>query len=61
MAARDRVKTMVPRACSTLDGHPEVKQRRATQVFPALANTKSQATSFAAYDWTTTPSQTSPV
>ena len=52
MAARDRVKTMVPRARSTLDGHPKVKQRRATQVSPLLANTKAQATSFVAYDWT---------
>ena len=31
MAARGPVKTMVPRACSTLDDHSEVKQRRATQ------------------------------
>ena len=56
MAARDRVKTMVPRARSTLDGPPEVKQRRAIQVFPLPANTKTQATSFVAYDWTTRPS-----
>ena len=35
MVARDRVKTMVPRAHSTLDSRPEVKQRKATQVFPA--------------------------
>ena len=55
MAARDRVKTMVPRARSTLDGPPEVKQRRAIQVFPLLANTKTQATSFVAYNRTTRP------
>ena len=36
MAAKGRVKTMVPRARSTLDGHSEVKQRRATQVFLLL-------------------------
>ena len=34
MAARDQVKTLVPTARSTLDGHPEVKQR-ATMVFAA--------------------------
>ena len=56
MAARDRVKTMVPRARSTLNGPPEVKQRRAIQVFPLPANTKTQVTSFVAYDWTTRPS-----
>ena len=37
MAVRDRVKTMVSRACSTLDGNPEVKRRRATQVSPLLS------------------------
>ena len=58
MVARDRVKTMVPRARSTLDSHPEVKQRKATQVFPT--NTKSQAKSFAAYDWTIRSSKISP-
>ena len=57
MTARDGVKTMVPRARSTLDGHPEVKQRRATQIFLLLSNSKSQATSFAAYDWITRPSK----
>ena len=36
--------TMVSRAHSTLDGHPEVKQRKAMQVFPVSGyNTKSQA------------------
>ena len=38
MAARGRVKTMVPRACSTLDSHPKVKQSRATQAFPLLSH-----------------------
>ena len=33
MAVRDRVKTMVSKTCSTLDGHPEVKTRRPTQHF----------------------------
>ena len=33
MVARDRVKTMVSRAHSIIDGHPELKQRRATQYF----------------------------
>ena len=41
------------KSISTLDSHPEVKERRATQVFPASGCTKLQATSFAAYDWTT--------
>ena len=36
MAARGRVKSMVPRARSTFDGHSEVKQKRATQVFLLL-------------------------
>ena len=36
MAARGRMKTMVPRARSTLDGQSEVKQRKATQVFLLL-------------------------
>ena len=59
MVARDRVKTIVQRARSTLDSHPEVKlQRRATQDFPA---SRSQVSSFAAYDWTTRPSKISPV
>ena len=40
MATRDRVKTMVLRAHSTLDSHPEVKQRRATQFFPASGQHK---------------------
>ena len=55
MAAGGGMKTMAPQACSTVDSHHEVKERKATQVFPLLANTKSQATSFAAYDWTTRP------
>ena len=58
LAARDRVKTMASRTPSTLNGHPEVIERRATTGFsPLLANTKSQATSFLAYDWTTRPSE----
>ena len=52
MVARDRVKTTALRTRSTLDGHLEIKERRAKQVFPVLANTKLQATSFVAYDWT---------
>ena len=36
MAARDRVKTMVSRTRSTLDGHYEVNQRRDTQALQAL-------------------------
>jgi len=58
MSARERVKTIVSRACNK---HPEVKQRRAAQIFPVLASTKSQATSFAAYDWTTWPGKISPI
>ena len=52
MAAEDRVKTIVPRARSTLDSHPEVKQEELHRFFLLLANTTSQASSFAAYDWT---------
>ena len=37
------------RACSTLDGHPDVNQSQATQVFLLLANTSQQSTPFAAY------------
>ena len=58
MAARGRVKTMVPRARSTLDGHSEVKQRRATQ-FSCFF--RSQFSSFANYDQNTGPSKISPV
>ena len=36
MAASGRVKTTVPRACSTLDGHSEVKQlKKRYTCFPA--------------------------
>ena len=46
------------RTRSTLDGHPEVKEGRATLFFfLPLANTKSQHASFVAYDcpdWITT-------
>ena len=49
MAARDRVKTMAPGTLSTLEGHPKVKEEL-HKCFPLLANTKSQATSFAAYN-----------
>ena len=41
MGARDRVKTMALRTCSTLDGHPEVNQRRATQALPASGKHKA--------------------
>ena len=58
MAVRDRVKTMAPGALSTLEGHPKVKEEL-HKCFPLLANTKSQATSFAAYNWTTRPSKIS--
>ena len=34
MVSRGQVKTMVPRACSTLASHPKVKQSRTTQAFP---------------------------
>ena len=33
--ARDRVKTMVSRTHSPLDGHPKIEGRRATLVYPA--------------------------
>ena len=52
MAVRDQVKTMVPRAFSTLEGHPKIKEEL-HKCFPLLANTKSQAASFVAYKWTT--------
>ena len=60
MAVKNRVKTMVPRACSTLEGRPEVKEKLHS-FFPLLADTKSQATPFVAYDWTTKPSTISPI
>ena len=53
-SARDQVKTMVPKVCNTFDSHPEVKQRRATEVF---FTSKSQVSSFTAYNWTARPSK----
>ena len=44
MAARDRVKTMASRTCSTLYGHPEVEERATQVFFSLLANTKLQVT-----------------
>ena len=41
MAARNQVKTIVPRAHNTLDGYSEIKERRATQVFPHFWLTQS--------------------
>ena len=41
--------TITSRTHSTPNCHSEINERRATQVF--YANTKSQATSFAACDW----------
>ena len=58
MAVRDQVKTMAPRTLSTLEGYPKVKEEL-HKCFPLLANTKSQATFFAAYNWTTRPSKIS--
>ena len=57
MAARGQVKTMVPRARSTLEGHSEVKQTRATHGFSCFYT--SQFSSFAAYDRKTMPSKVS--
>ena len=54
VSARDQVKTMVPKVCNTFDSHPEVKQRRATEVF---FTSKSQVSSFTAYNWTARPSK----
>ena len=51
MAARDQVKTMVPEAHSTLDAHPKNNKEKLHSFFLLLANTKSQATYFVAYDW----------
>ena len=59
MAARGRVKTMVPRARSTFDAHSEVKPKEELQKFSCFY--KSQFSSFAAYDRKTRPSKIFPV
>ena len=52
MGARERVAS---RTRSTLDGHPvKLKKEELHRFFLLLDNTKSQATSFVAYDWTRT-------
>ena len=59
MAARDQVKTMATRTLSTVDAHPKFKEELHT-CFLLLANTKLQATSYVAYNWTARPSKISP-
>ena len=63
MAARDQVKTMVPEAHSTLDGHPKKQQRKATQFFSCFWLTRSHKphTSWLMTGVATRPSKISPV
>ena len=56
VAVGDGVKTMVPRACSTLVVALKLNKKELHRFFPLLGNTKSLATFFAAYGWTARPS-----
>ena len=64
MPAYDRVTTMVSRTCSTINGHPEVKQKIAEQFFSSFWLTRSsQATPFATCEtriWLCVESRPSP-
>ena len=59
MAARGRVKTMVPRARSTLDGHSRLKSNK-EELHRFSCFYRSQFSSFAAYDRKTRPSKILP-
>ena len=54
--------TMASRVCSTLEGHPEVNQRRDTQIvfLPLLDKTKFAATPFVAYETRISPMHGAP-